>query len=115
MKRTNNLYKQIYSVENLQMADEIARKGKSKQPGVIAHDMNRDENIQKLHEMLRDKTYHTSEYTTFSIFEPKERLIFRLPYFPDRITHHAVMNILEPVFVSMFTADTFSCIKEVLN
>ena len=61
--------------------------------------------------MLVNKTYKTSEYTTFTIFEPKERLIFRLPYFPDRITHHAVMNILEPVFVSTFTADTYSCIK----
>jgi retron-type reverse transcriptase len=111
MKRINNLYEKIYSIENLQLADEIARKGKTKQPGVIGHDQNREENIQKLHEMLKDKTYQTSEYTTFTIFEPKERLIFRLPYYPDRITHHAVMNVLEPIFVSTFTADTYSCIK----
>lgn len=111
MKRTGNLYQQIYSIENLQLADQIARKGKAKQPGVIWHDKSREANLQQLHEMLRDKTYQTSEYTTFTVFEPKERLIFRLPYFPDRITHHAVMNILEPVFVSTFTADTYSCIK----
>lgn len=111
MKRINNLYEQIYSIENLQLADEIARKGKSKQPGVIAYDRHREANIQELHLMLKNKTYHTSEYTTFTVFEPKERLIFRLPYFPDRITHHAVMNILEPIFVSTFTADTYSCIK----
>ncbi len=111
MKRIGNLYQQIYSIENLQLADQIARKGKAKQPGVIWHDRSREANIQKLHEMLRDKTYQTSKYTTFTIFEPKERLIFRLPYFPDRITHHAVMNILEPVFVSTFTVDTYSCIK----
>ncbi|WP_340112639.1 reverse transcriptase domain-containing protein [Maribellus mangrovi] len=111
MKRIGNLYEQIYSIENLQLADQIARKGKAKQPGVIWHDKSREANIQKLHEMLRDKTYQTSEYTTFTVYEPKERLIFRLPFFPDRITHHAVMNILEPVFVSTFTADTYSCIK----
>lgn len=111
MKRANNLYEKIYSIENLQLADTIARKGKSKQPGVIAHDRNREENIWKLHEMLKEKTYRTSEYTTFTIFEPKERLIFRLPYYPDRITHHAIMNVLEPLFVSVFTADTYSCIK----
>jgi len=111
MKRINNLYKSIYSIENLQVADSIARKGKLKQPGVIAHDQNRDGNIQKLHEMLINKTYRTSEYTTFTIHEPKERLIFRLPYFPDRITHHAVMNILEPIFILAFTSDTYSCIK----
>lgn len=111
MKRINNLYQQIYSIENLQLADEIARKGKANQPGVIAHDRNREANIRQLYKILRDKTYQTSEYTTFTIFEPKERLIFRLPFFPDRITHHAIMNVLEPLFVSVFIADTFSCIK----
>lgn len=111
MKRINHLYEKIYSIENLKLADEKARKGKSKQPGVIAHDKNRDANILELHEMLKNKTYQTSEYTTFKIFEPKEREIFRLPYFPDRITHHAVMNVLEKIFVSTFTTNTYSCIK----
>lgn len=111
MKRSNNLFEKVYCIENLELADSIARKGKSKQPGVISHDKNREQNIQRLHEMIRDKTYRTSAYTTFTIFEPKERLIFRLPYFPDRITHHAVMNVLEPIFVAAFTADTYSCIK----
>ena len=112
MKRKDNLYQRICSIENLQLADSIARKGKLKQPGVVMHDKNRDHNIQNLHEMLTNKTYKTSKYTTFTIYEPKERLIFRLPYFPDRITHHAVMNILESIFVSTFTADTYSCIKK---
>jgi len=111
MKRVNNLYERICSIENLQLADIIARKGKAKQPGVIQHDKNREGNIQQLHEMLMNKTYRTSEYTMFTIFEPKERIIFRLPYFPDRILHHAVMNVLEPLFVSTFTTDTYSCIK----
>jgi retron-type reverse transcriptase len=111
MRRINNLYQRICSIENLQLADSIARKGKLKQPGVIEHDRNREANILALQKMLVEKTYRTSEYTTFPIYEPKERIIFRLPYFPDRITHHAVMNILEPVFVSVFTADTYSCIK----
>ena len=111
MKRIGNLFEKVYSVENLELADSIARKGKLKQPGVIRHGRNRAENIRKLHEMIKNKTYITSEYTKFTIFEPKERLIFRLPYYPDRITHHAVMNIMEPVFVSVFTADTYSCIK----
>jgi RNA-directed DNA polymerase len=111
MKRKGNLYEQICSIENLELADSIARKGKLKQPGVIAHDKTREANILALHHMLKNKTYRTSEYTTFPIYEPKERIIYRLPYFPDRITHHAVMNILEPLFVSTFTADTYSCIK----
>jgi retron-type reverse transcriptase len=111
MKRLNNLFTQIISMENLQAADIKARKGKAARYGVFAHDKNKMSNIQQLHEMLKNKTYKTSAYTTFKIYEPKEREIFRLPYFPDRITHHAVMNILEPIFVSSFTNDTYSCIK----
>ena len=103
---------QICSLDNLVMADQIAMKGKQFQPGVIWHQRNRMENLVALRQMLLDKTYRTSEYTTFTIFEPKEREIYRLPYYPDRILHHAVMNILEPIFVANFTADTYSCIKK---
>jgi RNA-directed DNA polymerase len=111
MKRKNNLYQEIIAVENLVLADTKARKGKAAQYGVQSHDKNRAANIEMLHQMLVNKTYTTSAYTTFKIYDPKEREIFRLPYFPDRITHHAVMNVLERIFVSTFTADTYSCIK----
>ncbi len=111
MKRLGNIYQQIISVENLHLADAKASRGKSKQPGVIEHNKNRDANIVALHTMLRNKTFRTSPYTTFPVYEPKERLVFRLPYFPDRILHHAIMNILEPMFIACFTADTYSCIK----
>lgn len=111
MKRIGNIYHQIYSIDNLYLADAIAQKGKATQPGVIEHNNNRDMNLLALQNMLMDKTFQTSAYNTFTIHEPKERVIFSLPYFPDRIVHHAIMNILEPVFVSMFTADTYSCIK----
>ena len=112
MKRIGNLYQKICSIENLQLADSIARRGKSRQFGVIEHDKNKEGNILSLHEMLKNKTYKTSKYKIFTIFEPKERLIFKLPYYPDRIVHHAVMNILEPIFVSVFTTNTYSCIKK---
>lgn len=112
MKRINNLYSQIISLQNLQVADDIARKGKAWQYGIRIHDQNREANLLVLHDQLMNKTYRTSEYTTFKIFEPKERDVYRLPYYPDRIVHHAVMKVLEPIFVSVFTADTFSCIKK---
>ncbi len=111
MKRLNNIYSKIYSTENLRLADEKARKGKLRQYGVMIHDKNKESNIISLHHMLRDKTYKTSAYTKFTVHEPKERIVYRLPYFPDRIGHHAVMNQLEPIFCSFFTADTYSCIK----
>lgn len=111
MKRIRNLYQQVISVENLNIADGKAQKGKSKQYGVIKHNLNPDQNIWKLHNMLIDKKYKTSPYDIFKVFEPKEREVYRLPYFPDRITHHAIMNILEPIFMKVFTSDSYSCIK----
>lgn len=111
MKRKGNLYDLIISPENLELADRRARKGKGGQRGVKEHDENREENLIRLHAALRDQTYRTSPYHIFTIREPKEREIYRLPYYPDRIVHHAVMNILEPIFMGMFTADTYSCIK----
>lgn len=112
MKRIGNLYQQICSIENLQLADSIASKGKKNKPEVIEHGRNQERNIKDLREALINKTYKTSEYSTFPIYEPKERIISRLPYYPDRIVHHAIMNIMEPIFVSTFTADTYNCIKK---
>lgn len=112
MKRIGNLFDKVISLENLIEADEKARKGKLKSYGVKVHDKNRMENLQKLHNVLSNGEYHTSKYSIFKIHEPKEREIYRLPYFPDRIMHHAIMNVLEPIWVSIFTSDTCSCIKK---
>lgn len=111
MKRYGNLYQQICSLNNLQLADQKARKGKAWQYGVQLHDKNRESNLLILQDLLVTRTYRTSPYTIFSIYEPKEREIYRLPFYPDRITHHAIMNVLEPLFVRIFTVDTYSCIK----
>ena len=111
MKRVGNLYDRICSVENLVLADKNARKGKTLSVGVRIHDARREENIQDLHQALANKTFKTSPYHTFMIHDPKDREIYQLPYYPDRIVHHAVMNVLEPIWMSVFTTDTYSCIK----
>ena len=113
MKRLNNLYEKIISLDNLRLADEKARKGKLRSYGVRKHDRNRDNNIYKLHNQLKNGTYKTSKYHIFNMVTDagKERTIYRLPYYPDRILHHSIMNIMEPVWMSIFTSDTYSCIK----
>lgn len=111
MKRAGNLYDKITSMANLVTADQKAQRGKLLRYGVILHNCRRESNLLLLQDMLVSKSYRTSSYDIFKIFEPKERLVYRLPYFPDRIAHHAIMNVLEPIFVSSFTADTYSCIK----
>jgi RNA-directed DNA polymerase len=112
MKRLNNIYSKIYDINNLKLADKKAQRGKHKQRGVKLHNLNKDKNILMLSESLKNKTFKTSEYTIFKIRDPKERDVYKLPYYPDRIVHHAILNILEPIFVSTFTADTYSCIKK---
>lgn len=111
MKRIGNLFEKVIAIDNLKLADEKARKGKLHSYGVQMHDKNREANILALHESLKNGTFRTSQYHVFTIYEPKEREIYQLPYYPDRILHHAVMNILEPIWVSVFTRDTYSCIK----
>jgi hypothetical protein len=113
MKRMGNLFQNIISLENLRLADERARRGKLHSYGVVRHDQYRDENIFNLHNSLKNKIFVTSPYDIFTIVTDngKEREIYRLPYYPDRIVHHAIMNIMESVWTSVFTADTYSCIK----
>lgn len=111
MKRRDNLYEDIYSFENLERAVNRARQGKEEQYGVQVYDRRPVTNLVLLHCMLKHKTYRTSAYKTFTVKDPKERLISCLPFFPDRIAHHAIMGVLESHFVSMFTADSYSCIK----
>ena len=111
MKRIGNLFDRVIDVENLRLADEKARKGKLRSYGVKVHDKNREANLIALHESLKNGTFKTSKYHIFTIYEPKERQIFRLPYYPDRILHHAIMNVLEPIWVSVFNNNTYSCIK----
>ncbi len=110
MKRENNLYAKIIDMNNLRLAQKKARKGKGYQYGVRLFDRNPEKNLQQIHDQLKNKTYKTSPYKTFSIFEPKERLISSLPYI-DRIVQHGAMNFLEKIFVNMFTADCYSCVK----
>lgn len=111
MKRKGNIYQQICSTENLALAAQKARKGKEGQYGVHAFDKDSKNKMLLLQQLLINKTYQTSKYKTFFIHEPKEREVFALPFWPDRICHHAIMIPLERIFVSTFITDTYSCIK----
>lgn len=111
MKRIGGLYEQICSIKNLILAERKARRGKSKQRGVIKFDEDPIGKLLHLRDVLVAKKFRTSKYYIFRLFEGKERIIYRLPYYMDRIVHHALMNILEPIFVSTFISTTFNCIR----
>lgn len=109
-KIKRGLFQQICDIENIYEADKQARKGKCNW-GIKKHDKHPDEDNLKLQKQLLEHSYQTSEYSTFKIYEPKERIIFRLPYYPDRIVHWSIMLILEQVWTKLFIGHTYSCIK----
>ncbi len=111
MKRIGNIYHKIYDMDNLRLAAKKAMKGKGCQKGVQEFKKDEEGNLWKLHYMLRSKTYKTSPYHVFTIVEEKVREIFSLPFFPDRVAHHALMLQIEPILTKMFTSDTYSCIS----
>ncbi len=67
MKRLNNLFEKVISIDNLRLADERARKGKLRSYGVQHHDKTREANILALHEQLKNGTFKKSEYHVFII------------------------------------------------
>lgn len=110
MKRIGNLFDTVCSPENLCLAYTKAKKGKAKQYGVKLFDKQLSTNLEQLRTELISGTYRTSEYSVFIIHDPKERTVYRLP-FRDRVVHHAIMNVLEPIWTSVFIENTYACIK----
>ena len=118
MKRIGNLFNRIISYENLVRAEKKARLGKTKRYGVKKFDRNPYENLVRLQKALIEDTYRTSEYCVYTIIADrgnKEREIYRLPYYPDRIVHHAIMNVIEPYLVSRFTDVLYSQFEKVFK
>lgn len=109
MKRHNNLFDKIVDKDNLLLAYKKAKKHKSWQQKVIRVEKDLDNLIEELRLSLINGTYKTAEYRTKKIYEPKERTIYVLPFYPDRIVHHAIMNILEPIWDNLFISDSYAC------
>lgn len=111
MKRYGNLYKKIYDLDNLSLAHKNAKKGKGWYKEVKMVDADEEYYLKLLQEMLINKTYNTSEYEIFIKKDgEKEREIYKLPYFPDRICQWAILQVIEPILINNFTKDTYSAI-----
>ena len=112
MKRYGNLYGKIYNMDNLILAHQNARKGKSHYSDVQKVDADPEFYLLEIQKMLKEKTYRTSDYKTFVKHDgKKDRQIFVLPYFPDRIIQWAIVQVLEPIWESTLIANTFSSLK----
>lgn len=111
MKRHGNLYDRIIAVDNLLLAFDKARRHKSNRKKIQKVLPRKEELCNQLHDLLKAGTYKTSQYNHKTIYEPKKRLIYILPFFPDRVLHHAVMNVLEPIWDGILISDSYACRK----
>jgi Retron-type reverse transcriptase len=79
-------------------------------PAVLEFGKHVEKNCLSVQQKIKSKHPLSSSYTQFKVFEPKERIISVVP-FDDRVMHHAIMNVLEPVFERQFIFHTYACRK----
>lgn len=107
MKRYGNLYPQILEFANLWMAAKKAERGKRFRENVLDFNYNLEQELWQLKRALESKTYQPGAYKTFEIKEPKPRMISAAPY-RDRVVHHALCNIIVPIFEKSFIDDSYA-------
>src|SRR3972149_9838195 len=97
----NNLFGKLCSLENLRLAFKKARKGKTKKWYVKEFENNLENELMKLKIELETQNYKPSPLKRFVIRDPKTRVIYASA-FRDRVIHHAVCNLIEPIFEKNF-------------
>jgi retron-type reverse transcriptase len=110
MKTYKKLWDEFISKENFNIAAIKAVKSKKAKKTVQRFLNNREVLLEKLRQDVIHGRYKTSPYRTFIIFEPKQRIIYNLPLYPDHILHHALINVLGPIWQKMFIRDSYACI-----
>jgi len=107
MKRYGNLYRQVIQFENLLLASRQAQKGKRFRDNVLDFNYNLETELIRLQKKLTNKIYQPGAYRTFHLINPKSRLISAAPY-RDRVVHHALCNIIVPIFERTFIANSYA-------
>jgi len=109
MKRYGNLYPKICEADNIRLAHKKAKRGKRHYREVKMVDADPDRFLGQIRETLAQQRFVNSKYVVFRRVEGgKLREIYKLPYYPDRIIHHCIMNILEPIWKTILIRDTYS-------
>jgi len=111
MKRHTQLFEKVCHKDNISLAFYNARKGKSYYPEVKRINKNPGKYINKLQDLLVNKKFENSEYDVFKRETGgKQRIIYRLPFYPDRIIHHCIVQVMMPIWMNLLIKDTFSTI-----
>ncbi len=110
MKRYGHLFERIVSFDNLLLASEKALRGQKRKPAAARFFFNLETELLQLQEELIAGTYQPRPYHVFEIFEPKRRQICAADL-RDRVVHHAICNLIEPIFERRAVGDSFACRK----
>jgi retron-type reverse transcriptase len=111
MKRKGNLYAEICDPENIKVAFENAIRGKSGIRTIREISKNPDPYLKETHDILKEERFVNGKYNTFQLKERgKDRVIHSLPFFPDRIIHHAIVQVCGPIWIKSFIRDTYASI-----
>ncbi len=108
MKRHRRLWEQIITFENPAGAARDALRGKRGRVVGAAFFGQWETEVVRLERELRERTYRPGRYRCFRILHPKERVVAAAP-FRDRVVHHALVRVLEPIFEKRFIEDSFAC------
>jgi retron-type reverse transcriptase len=104
----NNLWGKFIDFENIYRGHWAAARGKRYRDEVLAYKANLEDNLFSLIKDLEGETYVPLPLRQFYVADPKKRLI-SAPAFRDRIVHHALVQIIEPVFEKRFVTESFAC------
>ena len=107
MRRYNDLYEQLTSYENLELAFTTARKRKTLKDYVIEFEADLKQNLSDLQFELQTFTYQPRSIKTFIVKDPKTRKISASD-FRDRVIHHALCNVISPILGDGFIFDSFA-------
>ena len=105
MKTYKNIYPQIYDIKNLYLAYLKASVDKTKKLYVKKFKISLERNLRTLNEELKIQTYYPKLLKTFILRDPKTRKISKSE-FRDRVVHHALVRVIEPIFDKSFIYDS---------
>src|SRR3989338_8885221 len=108
MKRTNHLFEKIVDFKNLLLASQKALRGKRYKASPASFFFHMESDLLALQSELMEESYVQKPYQVFQIREPKIRKI-AAAHFKDRVVHHAICNVLEPLFEKRLIFDTYAC------
>ena len=103
----NDPWEKIIAWENLWLAFRKAARGKRGHPPAARFEHQVADHLIRLQAELHSGSYQPGEYTHFYIHEPKRRKISAAP-FRDRVVHHALCNVIDPVFDQTFIAHSYA-------